>query len=300
MGSSIFLSQIEIGRDYLLFFVLAGGGFFSVKAEPSNLYSVRADLVAPICEKGSPTPGKRVSQTTPGWEGSEVHHALYLPEDWKVGSRIPVVVEYAGNGHYQNALGDVSTGRVEDACLGYGISGGRGMIWVVLPFIELQKDGSPRNTTKWWGDVEQTQKYCRATVADVCTRYGGDEKKVVLAGFSRGAIACNYIGLHDDEISKLWRAFVCHSHYDGVRQWPYAHSDAASAKTRLARLGDRPQFISHEVSTGPTESYLKNSGITGKWTFEPLPFPNHSDQWVLRDLPIRASLRRWLAAALDQ
>jgi hypothetical protein len=43
---------------------------------------------------------------------------------------------------------------------------------------------------------------------------------VFIAGFSRGAIACNFIGLRDDEIASLWCGFVVHSHYEGVRDWP--------------------------------------------------------------------------------
>lgn len=249
---------------------------------------------------GQPASGKRVSQTTEGWMGTSVHHAIYLPTDWKAGGIFPVLVEYPGNGHYKNKLGDVSTGKVEDARLGYGISGGKGFIWVVMPFVEV-RDGQKENATLWWGDVEETKQYCIATVRDVCAKYGGDEKRVVLSGFSRGAIACNFIGLHDDEIARLWRAFICHSHYDGVNEkWPYAGADRASALVRLKRLNGRPQFISHEGSTATTEEYLKQSGIEGRWTFEPIPFRNHSDQWTLRDLPSRTELREWLAAVLAQ
>lgn len=249
---------------------------------------------------GQPAAGKRVSQTTAGWKDTSVHHAIYLPTDWRAGGRFPVLIEYPGNGNYQNKFGDVSTGKVEDGHLGYGISGGKGFIWVVMPFVEV-KGGQKQNATLWWGDVAETKRYCIATVRDVCAKYGGDEKRVVLSGFSRGSIACNFIGLHDDEIAKLWRAFICHSHYDGVNEkWPYPGADRASALVRLKRLGDRPQFISHEGSTAATEVYLKQSGIEGRWTFEPIPFRNHSDQWTLRDLPSRTKLREWLAAVLAQ
>ena len=50
----------------------------------------------------------------------------------------------------------------------------------------------------------------------VCEQYGGDRAAVILTGFSRGAIACNYLGLHNEEIAGLWRAFIPYSHYDGV------------------------------------------------------------------------------------
>jgi hypothetical protein len=125
--------------------------------------------------------------------------------------------------------------------------------------------------------------------------YGGDPKRLVLMGFSRGAIACNYIGLRDDEIASLWCGFIAHSHYDGVRQWDYADNDAASAKERLRRLAGRPQFISHEKSTKATEAYLKLACPRGAFTFVALPFPNHSASWVVKDLPIRTRARQWLS-----
>jgi len=34
-------------------------------------------------------------------EGAQVHHTLYLPTDWKPDARLPVLVEYAGNGGYR-------------------------------------------------------------------------------------------------------------------------------------------------------------------------------------------------------
>ena len=76
---------------------------------------------------------------------------------------------------------------------------------------------------------------------------GGDPERVLLVGFSRGAIGCNYLGLYDDEIAELWKAMIPYSHYDGVRLWGYPKSDMASARTRLKRLRDTPQLICHEI-----------------------------------------------------
>jgi hypothetical protein len=121
---------------------------------------------------------------------------------------------------------------------------------------------------------------------------------VLLAGFSRGSIACNYIGLHDDEIARLWRGFVCHSHYDGVRRWGYAGDDREAAARRLERLGDRPQFISHELSIDATRDYLAKAAPQGRFTFQPLGFRNHTDAWVLRDVPERRALRDWVERTL--
>lgn len=265
-----------------------------------DLYAIPTDLVIPDLSSGPPGAGKRVQQTTAGWEGTEVHHLVYLPTDWQIDKKWPVIVEYAGNGGFKNNLGDVSDGTVEGSRLGYGAGGGKGYLWICLPFIEKTTD-TMRNATKWWGDVEESKRYCMATVKDVCERYGGDPGKVILAGFSRGSIACNYIGLNDDEIAKLWCGFICHSHYDGVKEgWPYQKADRAAAVLRLKRLKGRPQFISHEGSTQEAEKWLQSTGLQGDWTFVPLPFRNHSDAWVLRDLPERSQLRDWLQRVIKE
>ncbi len=211
-----------------------------------DILTVAPDLSTPVMEADrSPSAGRRVRMVAVGYEGTTVHHSLYLPTDWRQGRKYPVIVEYAGNGPYRNKIGDTCSGRVEDCNLGYGISGGKKFIWVCLPFIS--KDHK-RNQLQWWGDIDATVEYCKAVVAQVYRDFGGDPRAVFLAGFSRGAIACNFIGLHDDEIASIWRGFICHSHYDGVRKWGYSGSDRVSAAVRLKRLGDRPQFISHERS----------------------------------------------------
>jgi hypothetical protein len=265
-----------------------------------DLSTIPADLVIPAVTSGLPAPGQRVRQTTADWQGSQVHHLLYLPTDWQPGRSWPVIVEYAGNGGYQNKYGDTSDGSVEGSRLGYGLTAGRGCIWLCLPYLE--KTGTTwQNAPKWWGDIEETKRYCLATLQDTFARYGGDPKRVLLCGFSRGSIACNYLGLHDDEIAKLWCGFLCHSHYDGVKEgWPYPAADRASALTRLHRLAGRPQFISHEGSITETETWLHSTGIPGRWTFAPLPFRNHSDAWTLRDIPLRQQARAWLHKVIEK
>ncbi len=249
---------------------------------------------------GEPAAGKRVKAVTTGYESTDVYHALYLPTNWKPGERHPVIVEYPGNGPFTNRLGDFSAGTVEGCNLGYGISGGKNFIWVCLPFVAV-RDGTKSNTRKWWGDPTETVAYCKRTVREVCQRFGGDTNAVILAGFSRGAIAGNYIGLRNDEIASLWRAFVLHSHYDGVRtNWPYADADRASALSRLSRLQGRPQFLSQENSVEDIRIYLEQTGVKAPFTFQVLSFPNHCDDWVLRDWPERAKLRAWLKSVLKE
>lgn len=264
-----------------------------------NLNAVPADLVVPEPVAGEPAAGRRVAAVTKDWAATDVHHTLYLPRDWKPRTTYPVIVEYAGNGGYRNNLGDVSEGTVEGCLLGYGLSGGEGFIWVCMPFVEVTADGTKRNSIRWWGDIEESKRYCIATVKDICDRFGGDPSNVVLCGFSRGSIACNYIGLHDDEITKLWRAFFCHSHYDGVRTWPHADLDAASALKRLERLRGRKQWISHEKSVLEISQYLEKTGVQGDFEIHLLPYVNHTAGWVLRDIPERRQAREWLARAVS-
>lgn len=267
--------------------------------EPPDLSSVPPDLTTPAMTSDEPAAGRRVKQTSPGWEDTGVHHALYLPRDWAAGRTYPVIVEFAGNGGYKNAFGDVSNGTVDGSNLGYGLSGGEGFLWVCMPYVKV--DGAKKeNATTWWGDVEETKRYCRKTVDLVCAKYGGDAKKVVLAGFSRGAIGCNYLGLHDDQIAGLWRAFFAYSHYDGqLTHWGYAGADRAAALGRLKRLNGRPQFISMEKSVDAIRKYLEETGIQAPFTFQTVHFRNHSDQWVLRDIPERKAARDWLRSVLS-
>ena len=275
------------------------------RAEAPDIRSVEPDLTIPKLETGQPDAGKRVKQTIPGYEQTRVYHVTYLPTDWVKGKRYPVLIEYAGNNH-RGAYGDISTGRPEGSNMGYGISGGRGFIWVCLPYLNAAGDDI---ALTWWGDSKNrtarpTLDYCHKTVPWICEKYGGDTDRVVLCGFSRGAIACNYLGLHDNETAKLWRAFIPYSHYDGIATWPYPASDRDSALTRLKRLAKRPQFICHEVTgsrltLAATKKWIETTSIKANLTFADTGIPNHNDAWLLRTSPAREHLRAWLKRVLQ-
>lgn len=276
-----------------LFFSLA---ISAMAVDYPDIHTAPADLSIPPIEAGLPRAGARVAVTPPEYKDTAVHHILYLPVNWRPNTKYPVLVEYAGNGDYRNKYGDVSTGEVEGSKLGYGISGGRDYIWLCLPYVG--EDGK-HNQLVWWGDVEATVKYAKREVVRVCEQWGGDPDKIILCGFSRGAIACGYIGLHDDEIAALWRGFIPYSHYDGVREWPYPDSDKASARVRLQRIAGRPSFvIDTDVTT--TRAYIESTGIKAPFTFHTLPFRNHNDAWTLRDIPARRAVRHWLEEILKQ
>jgi hypothetical protein len=267
-----------------------------VRAEMPDIASVAKDLEVPTLQEGEPGAGRRV-RVGPA-EG--VHHVLFLPVDWVPERRWPVIVEYAGNGHYRNRFGDESRGRPEDSCLGYGLSGGRGFVWVCLPYLSANGSG---NVITWWGDrptyeVGPTVDHCVRVIDDVCKRYSGDADRVVLCGFSRGAIATHFVGLQDEKVARLWRGFFAYSHFDGPRRWPYLGSDEASAARRFSRVAGRPHFVCGEESNAEeTRSWLEaryGSESLRSFTFRSTGFRNHNDAWILRPSPVRDEARAWL------
>jgi hypothetical protein len=287
-------SALWFGFAVFLFFSNAANSQDTEK-EQRTFQSCPNDLITPSMIEGVPAAGKRVKQQLASYGETNVFHSLYLPSNFDDKKKYPVIFEYAGNGPFENRMGDKCSGRVEDCNLGFGISGGKDFIWVCIPFISKNRKSNQR---QWWGDVNASVDYGKQVVKLICEKHGGDPKRVLLCGFSRGSIACNYIGLHDEEIAQLWCGMICHSHYDGVRRWNYPASDVDSALKRLKRLNSIPQFICQEGSVGQARAFLENSGIKGDFTFLNLPFPNHTDQWVLKDLPERKVLRDWVAKAI--
>jgi hypothetical protein len=274
----------------------------SASIELVDIASVEPDLTLPPLSTEAPlTGGKRFKQVLPTLKATDIHHVVYLPTDWTPTGSYPVIVEYVGNGNYRNKFGDVCTGKVTDGKLGYGISGGKKFIWVCLPFINEEQT---KNAITWWGNSpnynpQPTVDYCKRVVPWICQQYGGDPERVVLTGFSRGAIACNFIGLYDDDISKLWCGFIPCSHYDGVSYFGLPQGDRNSARQRLDRLDQRPQFICAETPVGKqsvesTRTYLQSTGVMGKFTFQTTGFRNHNDSWILRPSPSRKLLRTWV------
>lgn len=258
-----------------------------------TMRDVAPDLVVPLAHlPGDAAPGKKLFLPI---KGVYANH-LYLPTNWNANQKWPVLIELPGNGGYRNEHGDECSGT--DGCLAFGLSGGYGAICVNVPF--LTNDGNSLQTT-WWGDaptydMQPTLTNLKNAISEVCEKYHGDPNRVILVGFSRGSIAVNALGLSSDETAGLWKAAVCFSHYDGVREWPFAGSDAASALTRLQRLGNKSQFIISESpdQLAQTRAYLDKTGVKGNWTFATTGFINHDDRWALRPSPARDQIRAWL------
>ena len=267
-----------------------------------RLDSVERDLQVPSISDMKPAAGRRVFVFNSNKKENGLYHCLYLPNDWNPSHTYPLLVEFGGNQH-TGKLGDVSTGLPEDCSLGFGLSAGVGCIWVSLPFV----DHSGAKVTKtWWGDPpnynpQPTIDYCLMTIDSICEQYGADRSRIILCGFSRGAIACNYLGLQNEEIAKTWKGFFVFSHYDGVRKWPFTQSESSNAASRLARLNGRKQFICDEDLAGlkRTESLISQTVSDGSITYASTGFQNHSDKWILRPCPARDQAREWLAKVLQ-
>jgi hypothetical protein len=186
-------------------------------------------LELPPIEEGPPGAGKRVRYRPAHDTSTNIHSALYLPEDWEPGGTYPVIVEYPGNIFF--VRGCYSPGLPEQCAIGYGMSEGKGAIWISLPFIDRQKDAI---TEGGWGNPDDTAEYCMEVLQDVCTKFGGDRDNLVLTGFSRGAIACGYIGLRNEKIARLWKGLHLCQHYDGDG-WNGATMDDAMERARRFR-----------------------------------------------------------------
>ncbi|MCE2684028.1 MAG: hypothetical protein LW857_02455 [Verrucomicrobiae bacterium] len=132
-----------------------------------TVFATAADLPLPPLTTGQPAAGKRVAVTAPEYAGTQVHHLVALPSDWNPqaraqGKRWPVIVEYTGNLHPASG----STGEVEGAALGHGLSRGHA-IWIVLPYVAADRR---RNEVTWWGDVAATVAYAKQQVPRICYR----------------------------------------------------------------------------------------------------------------------------------
>lgn len=264
------------------------------------------DLALPPLTEQGPQPGKRAAITTREYAGTKVRHLIALPDDWTPdwktrGKSWPVIAEYTGN--YFPTSG--STGEVEGAALGFGVARGKA-IWVVLPYVA--KDHQ-KNERTWWGDIDATVGYAKKNIPRICAEFGGDPQKVVLCGFSRGAIGVSFLGLHDDEVAKLWCGLWAHDHFDGMLEWkgqtwgsPLARYREEAA-ARLRRLNGRPLLVCQAgAETRRFIDALAPSGVTyltvdmrthfGTFPNDLVKHP-HNERWPLRDGPATAAARAW-------
>ena len=247
------------------------------------------EIPRPAMTDDAPAAGKFVRQIAEEYRGTQVFHGLYLPLNWQPGKTYPVIVEYAPNNSPQYKC----SGRVEDCRMGYGLSGGRDFIWVVMPYVNSQKK---ENQLTWWGDEDATARYCVANLRRVCEQFGGDPNAVLVTGFSRGAIACGYIGLRDETIADIWLGFLPHSHIDGGR------FTTKGALERLTRARGRPTFVTYGSDDNGKPESIKGAailrGLKCPVVEREIANLGHADTWIENETPTRAEMRTWIAETL--
>jgi hypothetical protein len=256
-------------------------------------------------------------------------HTTYLPADFAHSTRDqeqwPLIVEFPGN-TLDLQMGDWTT-------IGYGISAGRGSVWLTLPFVSTD-DGSNRTCGMkyWWGcdpsacnlvapasddicrnasltpipyDPMPTVRYAILAVRQTIARYNIDPKRVLLTGHSRGGIAVTAIGLHNDEIAGLWTHFAPFSHLDGVHTWSWSPKNLTDYRVesleRLKRVAGRPVFIAAECGLASicARDYLVGTKIDlSNFSIYSTGFMDHNGHFALRPDPggVRAKVRQWISA----
>ena len=250
----------------------------------------------PMLTDGEPAPGKFVKQYDDRFPGSELFHGVYLPTNWEPGRTYPVIVEYTPNIYYPNCL---LTGRVEDARLGHGFSGGKDFIWVVMP---INENTTPRHLVWLWSNQESIAEYTLTNLRKICDLYGGDPSAVFVTGLSRGSIATSYVGLSNPNIADVWAGFIMNSVWDNDPVF-----SGAGYLTRLARVQGRPVFIVYgstewnpidgTVEPDDMAAILRGNG-TPVTQFENLGW-GHCYQWAEQYTdPGRQAVRSWLADTL--
>ena len=241
-----------------------------------------ARLDVPPVTNAESAPGTRVRYRMAGDEQNSIYSVLNLPKDWQPGKKYPVVVEYPGNIFFVPTC--YSTGQPDQCVIGYGMTKGQGAICLGLPFID-RANGTI--VESGWGNADDTADYAVGMVEEICTRFGGDRENIVLTGFSRGALACGYIGLRNDRIASLWKGFHACQHYDGDG-WRGATMDGAIE--RAARFKGKAVFQTDNsqpkfqpvMDAMKTEVMWADSGLGA-----------HATAMFLDNRPSTKQLRQW-------
>lgn len=267
---------------------LVAGGTAAEWARPDG----RLDV--PDMTEGSPAPGRRVRYRLVADAKNEIYCALYLPPDWKPGKRYPVIAEFPGNVFY-SARACWSTGRPEQCQMGYGMSSGTNAIWVSLPFVDREK-GEIAESGFGSNKGGDTAAHTLAVMDDICRNWGGDRDSLFLCGFSRGSIACGYIGLRNDKIAALWKGMVGCQHYDGSN---WRESNMEDAVRRAPRFTGKAIF-QVDNRREKYQPVVDATDAAVKWTWIRSGLGYHATAMFLDDRPGMLELRRWFRDLVEE
>ncbi len=174
--------------------------------------------------------------------------------------------------------------------MGYGISSGTNAIWVSLPFVD-RTAGTVAENGFGSNNGDDTIEYVQDVIDDICNKWGGDSNNLFLSGFSRGAIACGYIGLANDEISKLLKGFIFCQHYDGSR---WNQSNMAGAIERAPRfLGEAIFQVDNAKKKANYEQLMEHTDPSVEWTWVSSGLGYHSTAMFLDNRTMMVQQRQW-------
>lgn len=247
-------------------------------------------LVPPKTEEGAPQAGKRVRVYLDDHPG--VYYVLYLPYNFDQSQAWPVIFESPGNPS-GTPIGSLS-GLPDDIYMGYGLSKGYDYIWVSAPFLNETGD---KVQAGWWGRDAQgapttTVNFWLAILDDLHRKFKIRDDAIVIAGFSRGAIADSYIGNWNDEISAKWTGYFGHAHFDGSVWGGYDYPQ------RLARIGHRKVLLTFgDQDTAKDVSLLAYDQLKkdgAEVEFIEVPCLTHTPHWILENSQASDEARVWL------
>ncbi|MEI8364783.1 MAG: hypothetical protein WCF65_00025 [Parachlamydiaceae bacterium] len=244
-------------------------------------------LAVPAVEEGLPEAGKRVRVYLSRYPGA--YYVLFLPYNFTGTSMLPLIFESPGN-FFEESL----CGLPEGACLGYGLTRGMDYIWVSVPFV----DDNGLILEKYWGENPlSTVNFWLAVLADLNMKFRVDRGKVVLAGFSRGAVSTIYIGNYNSIISSKWSAYFAHAHFDGCCQTVLGNTNE-----RIKRIKDNKVLITvggdDPAKQCSKEAYEKLIEKGYSATYLEIPNLGHSPAWILEESEAADEARSWLKSLL--
>lgn len=228
----------------------------------------------PIIESGFPEPGKRTIVYLEKYP--EAPYVLFLPYNFCEERKWPVIVELL-----------CSSNNPKCAVLGYGLTRGMNCIWITVPYINNE------GKVSGWYFPESTVNYWLAVLDDLNAKFSIDNKKIVIAGFSLGAMATSGIGNWNDTISSKWAGYFAHAHFDKC-----CYRQAGDYKERLGRFKNKKVLITVGGRDPAKRCSLKcyKRLLEKKVTvdFMEIPDVTHSPKWILEDSEYAEYARRWL------
>jgi len=188
-------------------------------------------LKIPPIQEGAAKAGKRVNIYLDSHPN--IYYSVFLPYNYNDKISFPVICEIPANCcNKKTATGTPDT----TTYLGYGITKGYDYIWVSLPI--LNSKGDKILQFFYPDDPQQTALCWLSILEDLNHRFNINNRKIILSGFSRGAVCTSFIGNCNDTISSKWAAYLAQAHFDGDCQVVSGNAD-----TRIQRIGNRPVLI---------------------------------------------------------